>query len=138
MWSDARRWPARLGCALLLMTQFVPTLVGVATSTNPALTINVQPMVCQSPCDVRVRVRIEPHPLNRSLVIQADGPMFQGEILQLDGEFEAITRDRWFRALTAGEYEVVVVLLRLPSAAHPKGEQVRKSSRLIVTGGLRD
>jgi hypothetical protein len=56
-------------------------------------------------------VQVIPDADNRWVVVQMDGPMFQGSRIQLDGIDTPKTLPYvWFRGLPAGEYEVLAVL----------------------------
>lgn len=120
---------AVIGLALLSIPPLLATSP-VSSSSSRSLQLSIVPHVCQAPCDVRLVATIDPHPNNRWWVLEADGPMFQGTQIMLDGLSSPRTQPAiWFKGLSAGEYLIVAVLYRSPG-----NEVARVYEQLMVTG----
>lgn len=96
------------------------------------LTLKVTPQHCFPPCEVRIVATVEPHPLNRWVVIQMDGDnMFQSTAIQLEGDQAMKTqRTITFKGIPVGDYTVLGVLFR----AQPKSEVARVAVPVHVIG----
>lgn len=102
-----------LTLCLVVTVPILWAILSVTLSGHAPIELKAHPAVCMAPCDVLVRVRVEPHPLNRWWVIQLDGPMFQSGMRQLEGEASAATQPEvWFKDLVAGEYVLIAVVYR--------------------------
>ena len=96
--------------------------------------LRVNQRQCFEPCDIQATVRIEPHPLNRWLVLRIDGPMYVSGMRQLQGETERPTQEPvWFKQLPSGDYLLTAIVYRL----QPQSEagRVSQAVRVIATGG---
>ena len=75
--------------------------------THRPIELTVTPRVCQAPCDIRLTVRIEPHPDNRAWRWVVDGPMYSASVQQLEGEQAPRTQVfRWVKGLSVGDYTI--------------------------------
>ena len=74
---------------------------------HKSIELTVTPRVCQAPCDIRLTVRIEPHPDNRAWRWVVDGPMYSASVQQLDGADAPVTQPhQWVKSLSPGDYEI--------------------------------
>lgn len=71
------------------------------------------------PADLRVIVRIDPHPDNRQYSIAIVGDSFAtASTLPLNGDQAPATQSAaWYRSLPAGQYEVTATVVRLTGVA---------------------
>lgn len=71
-----------------------------------AVTVDVTPHVAFAPAFVRVLVRVQPNAENRSLAVEADGPMYRSSVVPMEGADAPIVYWVEYPALDAGEYAV--------------------------------
>lgn len=85
----------------------VALLLTMYLSMKPAVTIAITPRVAFAPAFVRLQIRVERNPENRTLIVEANAPeAYRRSDVQLDGEDAPITTFLEWPALDAGEYEV--------------------------------
>lgn len=92
---------------------FVAALLFPSHSGDAAdpLEVIVRPTFATEPANARITARIERHPDNRWLVIEADAPtFFRSSHRQLDGEHDSRTHNLLLTHLPAGDYEITVRL----------------------------
>lgn len=83
----------------------------LAATTPKPIVLAVTPRICFAPCEVRVRLTIEPNENNRSFCIgiESDTPgavNYPNSCLSLDGAKAAKTREIWYHSLPGGEYDI--------------------------------
>ena len=87
----------------------------VAAYASPAeakLRIHVTPAVAKAPAEVRIEVWVAPQDDNRTLEIAVDsGDFYRRSAIALDGAQAAHSFTVAYRAMPAGDYEVLVRLL---------------------------
>lgn len=119
----------------ILLTALVGALALPASAQEPEpeeLWLSVLPQTCVSPCAVRARAVIEPHPDNRRLTLLADSLQYRrSSTVFLDGEYAARAHEMVFRLLSPGRYVVEVRLRRTD------GELIVESYPVNVSGGER-
>lgn len=119
----------------ILLTALVSALAvpAAAQEAEPEeLWLSVLPQTCVSPCAVRARAVIEPHPDNRRLTLLADSLHYRrSSTVFLDGEFAARAHEMVFKLLSPGRYVVEVRLRRTD------GEVIVESYPVNVSGGER-
>ena len=94
--------------------------------------LRVDPHFCLAPCDVRVIVRVDPHPDNRWWILQIDGPMIQGSMHQMEGEATPATQEAvWYRSLPEGDYQVTAVVYRVNQQSSEAG----RATTAVKVGG---
>ena len=77
------------------------------------LSLSVRPAVCASPCAIRARAIVEPHPDNRVLTLTVDSEVFRrSSTVYLEGKDAARAYSRVFTHLPAGVYVIEVRLRR--------------------------
>lgn len=103
--------------------------VWLSTEAAKPLSATITPHVCQAPCTVRITIRTIPHPQNRWIVVQVSGPqMFRSSMIPLAGEGAAHIQDVTYKEISAGDYQVLVILYRGTK------EFSRDTQRLQVSG----
>lgn len=97
---------------LLVLTCLLVSIVGVlpADLAEPTLTLTVSPQTCLAPCAIMTTTRIVPHNWNRWLVVQIEGPTFQGTMRQLKADSMILQIP--FERLQEGDYDVLAILYR--------------------------
>jgi hypothetical protein len=103
--------------------------LGPSTSCTSAdaLDARISPRVAQEPATLRITVEVEPHVLNRYVVVQADKELFsRSSLIQLDGTASARVHHVLYRELPAGQYVVGVKLFS------PTGIRASEHSDVIV------
>jgi len=94
---------------LLSVSLVVPVLWAAGDSPIQA---RVFPPAAFAPTDLLVRASIEPDDRNRSVEFVIDSEaMFASSTIQLDGERAPRTKEVRFRRLSAGIYEIRVILM---------------------------
>lgn len=92
----------------------VGMFVVTAAETPRPITIQLSQHVCQSPCELRIRMRIEPHPDNRKARIDVEGPrLARGSEFPLEGDSAPRTVEVWYHGLPGGSYGVRAALARV-------------------------
>ena len=110
--------------ALLLVT------LNAAEQQHGAIKLSISPKRCIVSCDVRIDVRIEPHPDNRWWTVELDGPVFRSSTQQLNGEQSPKTQaPMWINRLPMGSYEVRAILYRDVAQEH---EAARAITKLVI------
>lgn len=92
----------------------LPLVAGTVTAprANDCLSMSVTPRQALAPVNLRVRVRIEPHADNRTLVVVADSADFyRRSEIPLEGERSPRTVWLQFPDLPSGDYDVRSLLL---------------------------
>jgi hypothetical protein len=120
----------------ILLTALVRALAVPAAAQEPEpeeLWLSVLPQTCVSPCAVRARAVIAPHPDNRRLTLLADSLRYRrSSTVFLDGEYAARAHEMVFKLLSPGRYVVEVRLRRAD------GEMIVESYPVSVSGGDRE
>lgn len=99
--------------AFIAFLAFVMPDVLRADSAESDLSIKVSPQYCAEPCLIRVQVRLEPHPDDRALVIEADnGEYFRSSLVQLPGDRGPSIHTLTLKSLPAGRFSIRVMLSR--------------------------
>ena len=84
----------------------------VSVSDGPSLRTQVRPAVAKAPAEVRIEVWIASHAQNRTLEIEVGSEnFFRSSAVALDGAQSAHAFTFEYRAIPAGEYDVMVRLL---------------------------
>ena len=97
--------------ALIIASVLVASSVR-STGASDRLSMNVTPRQALAPVNLRVRVRIEPHADNRTLVVVADSAEFyRSSEIPLEGDRAPRTIVLQFPNLPGGEYDVTSTLL---------------------------
>lgn len=103
----------------LLITPILLILATLFGEASPPVALSVRPQMAFAPRDVHFRVRVEPHPLNRILCIQAvsaEGISTQS-CKDLEGDRAPRTHEQWFKAMPAGEYDAQAYVIRAAADA---------------------
>lgn len=81
--------------------------LGLLVLAHPAITLTITPRVAFAPAFVRLKIRVEPNPDNRTLIVEANAANFyRRSDVQLDGANAAPTTFLEWPSLGAGDYEV--------------------------------
>jgi hypothetical protein len=84
------------------------SLLYTPTMAEAPVTLVVNRPVVPAGSDLLVTIRVPRDAANRSLTIEADSEDYsRSSTMPLDGEFEAYTRQYWFKQLPEGEYDVM-------------------------------
>ena len=104
--------------------------VSTRPSQREALTMTLSANLAPEPAEVSVRMRIEPDPRSRLLLIEwwsADG-VGGSHTITVEGERAATRQEYPIKRMEAGEYIVSAALVR------NDGTQVKRTARMIVVG----
>ena len=84
-----------------------------ADGGDEALTVKASPELSPEPGLVHLLIRLEPSEANRSLLVELDSPaMFRSSLITLEGDAAPSAHWLEFGSLPAGQYGVVVTLVR--------------------------
>lgn len=86
-------------------------LLALLLSAHNVISVKVNPRVCNTPCKVLISVRIQPHEVNESVVIYAEGPNYS-RASEIPVNATATSASREFTFPAAGEYIIVAGLFR--------------------------
>jgi hypothetical protein len=115
--ARARGWRLTLLFCVLLMP-------GVLA--DEGFNIRISPEVCYEGCDVRVVVRVPPDAENRTLIIEADSPMyFRGSEIDLSGESAALLHTLTLHSPPSGEYVIRARVARANSTTRSTQRSLR-------------
>jgi len=112
--------------ALSLLAVVFFASVGAHARNDVAMTVT--PRVAPAPATVRIMVVVEPDPMNRWLVIEAESGMFYtSSSVQLEGANSRRSHPFTFVELPPGNYELMARVLR------SDGEERRAVAGYLVT-----
>lgn len=109
---------------LLLCSALTCCALATSSAAGNAISIDIRPRACVSPCNVRLIVHVEPNEANRRITIQTESDLFgRSTSRMLDGERSAAIHEMLLTNLEPGVYDVRVSVDRAAESPNQQNSQ---------------